>query len=435
MKKRMLLSVFLALAVLLFTGCVGEPEPLRVCVDLAHTGTAESSETVIGRFLDYVADLGAVSEGPTDIELELIPNMGAEREAALDRLRTEIMSGGGPDVFIISNTSARTTGENALFPIPEKTMTTGIFLSLDEYMESAQFTDWDKQVSAVMAAGQNEYGQQIIPLSYTLPVTCYRRSEVTADVSKDTTWNEMLADESGILQAAGSWFHSGSAENFTKWEGGYLECVLGELADFESEELLFTEEELLQRTKEILILRDKEYSELPGHYQICLNVGYNRYDQFDDWTDVKKDDALTMIPLYSDDGGITATILSYGAVNANTKRPEDAFFVLDVFLSQAVQRTSDTYGCLTLDVGLPMDEDLLQGEVRNLRVKAWGFTAENYTEFCSVREQITNAGFKGSLEQELQDMFRKCRTAYDNGESMEEIVSESYKNMQRMLAE
>lgn len=104
-------------------------------------------------------------------------------------------------------------------------------------------------------------------------------------------------------------------------------------------------------------------------------------------------------------------------------------------LSQAVQRTSDTYGSLTLDVGLPMDEDLLQGEVRNLRVKAWGFTAENYTEICSVREQITHAGFKGSLEQELQDMFRKCRTAYDNGESMEEIVSESYKNMQRMLAE
>lgn len=31
MKKKVLLSVFLVLAVLLFTGCAGEPEPLRVC--------------------------------------------------------------------------------------------------------------------------------------------------------------------------------------------------------------------------------------------------------------------------------------------------------------------------------------------------------------------------------------------------------------------
>lgn len=52
-------------------------------------------------------------------------------------------------------------------------------------------------------------------------------------------------------------------------------------------------------------------------------------------------DPLTLVPFYSDDGGNTAVITAFAAVNRNTRRPEDAFKVIDLFMSTGKQ-TSNT---------------------------------------------------------------------------------------------
>ena len=142
-----------------------------------------------------------------------------------------------------------------------------------------------------------------------------------------------------------------------------------------------------------------------------------------------------MIPLYSDDGGVTATVVSYAAVNRNTKRPEDAFFVLDVMLTTPIQRTSEFYGALLNDVALPMQTDLLQDRLRELRVQGWGFLNPNFTEFCNVRDQITSVHFRNILLDELNSAYYRCEAANGDKEKMREIVSEAYQSMQRMLAE
>ena len=114
----------------------------------------------------------------------------------------------------------------------------------------------------IMDAGRNEYGQQILPISYTFPVTFYRESDVSHTPSTDITWMDMLEDETNILTAAAVWTDGNiTDQHFDGMEAWYespqLEYILGDLVDYSNGTLLFTEDELLQRITDVLELADQ----------------------------------------------------------------------------------------------------------------------------------------------------------------------------------
>ena len=45
-------------------------------------------------------------------------------------------------------------------------------------------------------------------------------------------------------------------------------------------------------------------------------------------------DELTLVPVFSRSGGYYAVITSFAGINVNTKRPDDAFFVVDYIMSK-----------------------------------------------------------------------------------------------------
>ena len=51
-----------------------------------------------------------------------------------------------------------------------------------------------------------------------------------------------------------------------------------------------------------------------------------------------KNDLMTMIPVYSMDGDVTATVEAYTGINRNTKHAEEAFFVVDYLMRVDVQQ-------------------------------------------------------------------------------------------------
>ena len=440
----------LVLLLMLFcSGCSGEPEPLRICVDADAAGTSASScESVMQSFLDTIAMMG----GPSDVVLEIVPRSGVERETAIDRIRTEIMSGKGPDVFIVPCGDGYLTSEPSLFPVPEKTLEAGIFLPLDEYIENAQFMDWDKQTAVVMEAGRNEYGQQIIPLTYTLPLTFYRAFETEGiKPGTDTTWQDMLADESGVLKTAATWDHvnfDAGETYFVSSEDNYLEYILGDFADYKTDTLLFTEEELLQRTTEVLELEKAydagEFDHVPAHYQTVIYTGFDyvpggsvyvhNREGAKSYRGIGYDQAQTMIPIYSDDGGVTASVTSFAAINANTKRPKDAFYILDVLMDLGHQQYFDLYEYWLAghSSGIPVHEDLLS---ENYPTGNCFMTDANYNEFVRVREQITHVRFRGGLAAEFDDMYAECKLADAAGEDIAPIVSRYYDTLKMMMAE
>lgn len=229
------------------------------------------------------------SGGPKDIEFEIIPKNGSEREAYLPRIKTEMMSGEGPDVFPMACCPAGSPYKvGNLFPMPEKAMKSGCFMVLDEYMESyTELAEWDKMTRIVLGAGKNEEEQQIIPLCYRIPATVYSVKEVEHTPSKEITWMDMLESEDEAFAAAALWTDMdvfAATWNtvkddllFTDLEVPMIEFVLGELADYKQEKLLFTEEKLRLRIEEICVLADNylagQYDSAPTHY--CGFPGHN----------------------------------------------------------------------------------------------------------------------------------------------------------------
>lgn len=453
MKKKLFPMGLFVLLLTLFTGCSNKSESLRICVDLAYVEeTAEgiNVKTAMEGFLVVMKSSG----GPEDVEVEYVPASGSERETALDRLRTEIMSGGGPDVFILNcDVKSSFHTEEALFPIAERTIDQALFLPLDDYMENnAQYAEWDKMNEVVMAAGRNEEGQQIIPLSYTIPVSVYKQSEVTYTPSRETTWMEMLETEDEALAAAAVWTDitglSKQGSPLMKDRDVLLEFILGDLADYTEEKLLFTEEELQQRFSEVMELADRytqgEFDSAPLHYNDFLGCYFNQGmflkdidgTIYDTQNGITETDSLTLVPLYSDDGGVTASITAYTAINRNTTRPEDAFYIVDYLLSTFTQRTSNLYNFFLQNrSSIPIHDDLMSKDYPVGGALRWTLSDENFAALSAVRDQITSVRFQGGLEIELDAMLVDYISTKLEGNSTANIVSEYYKNMLRILAE
>lgn len=426
MKRFISILCFSFFASFLFGGCSSKnPESLRVCFDLEkgyvqYTGALQPA---VKGFLETVAYYG----GPEDVEVEYIPPSGSERESVLMRLQNEIMTGLGPDVFIVisGNDRSNIEDDDSLFPFPEKSMENGLFLPLDSYIENAQFLEWDKLPAKVMEAGKNEKGQMLLPLCYTFPITMYPKDEVDLITTAETNWADMVNDPTGILAAAGNvWYREESGYRIlTNW-CPFPAALFGKGEDYKTERLEFTQEELLTYTKQAVSLyqreKDGEFAHLPNHKSTVMTV------------DQCGESEYTMVPCYQINGGVTATVTAFAGINANTARAEDAFFLLDVLLKGDFQKNSSLYQYFGEGNGIPTYEGLMTEE--HPASGGWHMSESNYQELSRIRDQITAVRFSSVLDTELTDMLAKCCDAKDT-KKIEEIVSETYRKLNLFLSE
>ena len=406
--------------------------PLRVLLDQDANGVASvqgiTDEDMAEDLLERVKKLG----GPTDIEVEIVPNgfMGhkEERQTALTRTRVELMSGAGPDVFISTAIRPDSSAQSqALFQFPEQAMRRGLFLKLDEYIENAQFMEWDKLNPTIMDAGKIESGQYLLPLVYTFPLT-YFRSDDVQPYPAATTWADVITGNDPVLGASME-----MVSNF--WYGtDFLSFTWANLADYDAGKLLISEEDLLQRAKEARALLENNTTDLP-HFRWVMNK-----DLFDprsllmDGTDdpevyqgITFKDSLTMIPLYCDEGGAVAPVRAYAGINASTERPEDAFFVLDVLLSEDFQRNSNLFyeWC---GGSMPVCDEITYAMLPG--------ALEGYRE---ARAQITSARITSPLDASINYALSEYQWKLDDGEAtdetLEELLSDAYREMKQLLDE
>jgi len=442
-------------------------DPLTICMDLEYVRELIGVEpgVILNEFLYTLEESGGLS----DVEIVYVPKHGSDREAILDRIRVEIMSGGGPDVFIMNCFGSfdrwNEWGSDPLIAFPEQAMENGLFLPLDEYMKNnAVYAEWDKQNQAILAAGRNEEGQQVIPLSYTLPLICFKKTDVDIDLTgKSYTWDEMLVDPEIspytrlLADCTTPTWHDGHDVSLALDGTQYVEFALGKIADFEKEELCFTEEELCHVIEDVVELHEvlSEASKTMerdtkgelDYFSTYLGselVSGDRslFDHFD------PEDPLTMFPLYSVNGGVSASILSWAAVNRNTDRPEDAYTVIDLLMRDYVQKRYQLYEhflcgkpSYSNPVGIPTHEGMLHPDMPLGSGYRWSLTEENYNEWCEVRSQITNAYFQSSVSLILEQLVDECISGsggsygYEYFVSIEQSVHEAYEKMQRLVRE
>lgn len=201
----------------------------------------------------------------------------------------------------------------------------------------------------------------------------------------------------------------------------YFEYILGKLADFETEELLFTEEELLERVEEVLELRETNNYEDENVFTE-QNVGCDTANSLL---------PTTMLPLYSDDGGIAVTIKNFAAVSRNTKHPEEAYEFLDFFMREKTQLASYVYAAFSFAAVPIYDQAYKEGYPFFHKT----LTDEGYAEFAEFKEQITSVNFNNDLVKDLALMITDCWNANKEGLPYEEIVHNAYEQMQRKIKE
>ena len=421
---------------------------LRICVDINHISAGIERDTQIG--MDRILQLAAEKGGPTDVAVEYIPASGSEREIKLESLRVELMSGEGPDLFILAGDAY---GQGALFPMIEISMRSGVFLPLDTYIENAQFMEWDKLTPKVMEAGRTEEGQLVVPMTYTMPLTFYRKSEVSHTPSTEMTWDDMMADETGILRNAAStaYIMDGRLHGMDgdMWASSGIAPLLslGALADYDEKTLLFSEEELLQRAEEEFSLQSEIWEgalgDLPANRKEFMHPDYDfLWSPMLEEDVLLRDEATTMIPIYSDEGGVTATVTSFACINRNAKHAEEAFFILDLLMSREVQQEARQYKLYylmgNLGNSLPMYMDLMQEEYPiDLEQGAWYMSAEDFDTFNTVRDQITAVRFRGGLETKLYELENAWMNIAGGGsdDSFEDVVASTYNALKQMLSE
>lgn len=460
MKKLLCLLLAALMIAAIFTGCAVEPGPLRICVDLSFGGLIEAG--IDKMFYDIFGVLQSY-EKIGEYEVEYIPAEGPERETALDRIRTEIMSGKGPDVFILSciREDFVNAHQEALFPSPEKAMESDLFLPLDEYIENnAAYGEWDQFTEKILDAGKNKEGQQIIPIAYTLPIIVYRAEDVDTDIMNGKTWDEILADEAlyklmapladGERPHYNVFDETGSRSTDSRGIDTNINYILGDLADFKEEELLFSEEELQQRVREICEMKDfveeNEIYDTTGWYEEYLGDDFYRCYFAEKNGIYPETDEISIFPLRSQDGGVTATVTSFAAVNRNTRRPEEAFAVIDRLLYFGIMQESwiysdyffcygDNDSAIPLHTGLFTEEFSRSGGANGIK---WSnthrFPPQIQKEFFKVLDDISHVEFADSLHMELENMMLAVMQTKSE-EEREKVVSEHYAVLKRIMAE
>ena len=419
MKKLMSILGSVALVCLVLTNCSSQPSDfdnalvsterpkIVLCVDINPSGPKDARE-----FLDRLPGCGR----EFDVELELLSEDQAKRSAQITRVRTEIMAGKGPDVFICYISPKESMGES-LFRYPEKSMLNRVFLPLDEYIAKAQYMKMDELLPVVMEAGKGKEGQMVLPLSYELNVMLVDTAQYTLSQELPSSWEEMLTSQDPILA------YAASSQQYSH--------ILGYLADFEAEELNFTEEELLAWAQQKTLMRSR-LEESNFRNGDCLEAvvwGYGNPKLYD----ARLDDSApvyTAIPPYNLQGGVTASVTTFAAINRNTQNPDTAFLLLDVLLSKQTQQNSEIYSWL---LGMPTHMDL--GKSSDMAKSPGGFwymNEGNYQNYLEMRDKINVVKFRTPLDDCLDHIqFRSVQ----EDTPLEKIVQEEYATMRMMLGE
>lgn len=438
------LLLTIALLCTLFAACGKEDDSSRTGPDVQSGEASDAAEgedaekptlTVLCDFPERnpggdirEALLGIPGMSGYELTMEYVPSSEPDRANYITRTNVELMSGKGADVFLVDGyMGAMLANVNgSLFNYPQKLMENRIFLPLDEYMENAQFTDFDTLLTIVMDAGKNGEGQQILPLTYIITASTCLKEEYELPSPLPDTHDEMIASGNPLLDV------------MARPLSDNMLMYLGNPADFVGEELNFTEDELFDLAMEyyerIQTSRAGGYDSLNGHEWengVRMSVG-GVMDSYVFATPAQADE-LMVIAGPNKTGGVTAGIGSYGAVNRNTEHPDMAFTVLDKLLSQNNQRSNEMYYLLQ---GMPMDTEIGDEENRFIYGNSWFMNDWNFEQYTQARDRIDAVKFFTPLDREAESTLGEaCRAEDATEDSIRRAVHSAYTTMKMMLAE
>lgn len=362
----------------------------------------------------------------TQYQLEILPAEEARRETELTRLRTEIMAGEGPDAFVLNTYMPGVLDPlETLFPNVEKSMASHLFLDLEDMVQESELIDLEHCNQAVMDAGVNEDGRFVLPLLYHF-------SGVVLDCSflQDPGFTFSSLDE--LLQSG----EDALLDVFSRSGYTIFPNALGQMADYQGMNLLFTQEELLQTTQQAdaLYAGMTDYGMTTG----AQNLGYpGRFTLETLRMAEYADTPYAFFPVPDREGNVTPGVTLWAAVNRNAAHPQEAFtfleqlFRTEFFNQEGIKVGERWYGNLLTYgsyLGFPVkDESYFQSIEEDVN-------PQTMASLRAAVARIHSAKIYSDLDKEVYDMYDTWKYGPPE-DSLEERVERTYSTLEMTLAE
>lgn len=332
------------------------------------------------------------------IKIEILPTDTEEREVYLRQLHTQIMAGGGPDVYLLPTGETVMTdvpGESAflraaieyeiepLFKDVVQTMLNGTFTDISSYYDKDEELHKEGLRKEIMDAGLVKEARYVLPLRYNMPVLFADRTEgVDSGITQNMIENGIGAIATEII-----------AEQNEKLAIGVQlpedTILLSGLFDYDKGEILVTKEEIAEYMRlyqavcalskvssdrffkqceeqfydkiaavEVTMVRQQveeffkttftresllshlNYIKTGMHWS---NLGFSLYSGT--MENALEQSAISYVsgkdlvsyPLRAINGSVVAEVTYYGAVGAGSQNPELAYDFLREFLTEEYQ--------------------------------------------------------------------------------------------------
>ena len=273
----------------------------------------------------YMSALDTYQKENPDLEIKTFPTY----QEMKDQLNTELMSGKGPDVLLYNSLYSESD--------PLKLADSGAFLSLDEYVKG--LSD-DEYFGTILEAGKIEGTQYLLPLSWNVPLAYTSQSLAKEQNYLDQIVFDILPAEAKRLESDSE--ASPCSIQFGRTDGiNFVAEMAGTPVINHNGEITIDQESfrhVAELTKLLVESNSKinaqkygnDFASVGSHYSFFLeNYSFMhnlRFYQVVFHTAFNED--VMMYPIQQPDGGVTAQVINYGAVNANSRNPDGAWNLL-----------------------------------------------------------------------------------------------------------
>ncbi len=159
-------------------------------VDFEADGTMLDDYGYYSTELAFLEDYNSAMDSSRQIQIQYFPNI----ETMNRQLSTELLSGGGPDLFVFRDTT---------LPQFQSYATQGVFAPLDTFLEKNSYNkDWFQKV--IFDYGTVDGTQRFIPLEYGIPVCITTQSLYDEFELENTATQINYQNYFGLLNTTGT---------------------------------------------------------------------------------------------------------------------------------------------------------------------------------------------------------------------------------------
>lgn len=394
MRKKMIFIAFLIVLLGILGGCGKQESMLEPTLWVVTEPSKQEGINAVTELL--IAQFEEANPGVT-IELQYLPTEKSERELVFKRLRTQIMAGQGPDVFLLPGHNASITGDGGstspfnpgkttghilvswndmLFNDVNKAMQNGLFADISSFYDADDALEKDALNEAVMDAGTYNGCRYILPIRYDFPVLFVDETVLNAEygITLDQVDSGIMEVLDTVLATDSQTLACGAEPFFIRYRNAL--SLLPETMNYQTGTTLLEKEVLVdfltkfQQLEEQIAdedfqrqgvdhenyinhsyLLDFYWEEVNGknraHYEYGefpvfmlgypMQMGWLSQAHFAAAIAAAEERPIAMVPMRALDGDLVANITYYGAVGAGCETPELAYSFLRMFLLEETQ--------------------------------------------------------------------------------------------------